>query len=1104
MNTTRKTKTQLIDELKIRDALDRVRAQALAMQTSDELAGVTKALFDEFKNLEFELYFTTINIIDREAESVQSFAASAISEEILGRTSEEMHARPAMTKSFEDHRQDGPRFDRLLESWNQSKPYELIHSNREDFVPGIRKGLTEQGISPERIERALNTMPSEDIYTHIVFYSHGMIGFTGPAQLTEEDLAVAKRFADIFDFAYGRFLELKQKEDQYRELTIQNALERVRSRALGMQKSEELSGVATALFDEFANLEFELFSVTVDIIDRDKEIMHDFTRSPVLNALFERSEKELQARPAHVLTFEGLRKQGPFFDLGLKTWDEGEINFLFQMERKELVQALEHSPPFQSLSPEKRAQLPEIIPESIYHHGIFFSQGWVNIQSPDKLSKEDLDICTRFTEAFDFAYGRFLELKQKEDQNRELTVQNALERVRSRALSMQTSDELAGVATALFGEFQNLGFELFYVSVNVIDRETETVQYFTAAPVLQAIMDRTEEELHARPAAVSTFEDLRKWSPNFDRSVEAWDKGEPYYLSQAEGEEFIQRTRSTPTIQNLSSEQREHFLETLPERLFGHAIFYSQGWVLISSPNPLSVADLGAAKRFADAFDFAYARFRELKEAEEQARESERRAAVDRVRAEATAMEGTEDIINVVKELWQGLHTQGLEHRTLSLQIEDHQTELFQLYLATQVNREGPLSFPESRLVQKDLLPGINLYRSEMALSMYNEIGGRTRIETKDIYSGLEQALPEIHRRLWGRDIPQALMAAAQQLVIPFNFGAINAYRGTPFTEEDLNLVEPFAEAVSLGFRRYFDFQQLEQQNRELEEANAQIQEATRLKSQFLATMSHELRTPMNAIIGFTRLVLRRAENLEDRQRENLEKVQLSADHLLSLINDILDLSKVEAGRVDIQATDFNVTPVIQNCCATVGPTLGKPGVQLIPDIQPNIPNIHTDEARLRQIIINLISNALKFTDNGEVRVTTRIIQTDLQISVSDTGIGIPADQLTTIFEEFRQVDGTSTRRHQGTGLGLAITKRLIELLGGHISVTSTIGAGSTFTLTIPTTYGDPLSSAAPVPLQPDASASGAPGRTIVSIDDDPNIAVLIRQELEDNGYTHE
>jgi len=259
------------------------------------------------------------------------------------------------------------------------------------------------------------------------------------------------------------------------------------------------------------------------------------------------------------------------------------------------------------------------------------------------------------------------------------------------------------------------------------------------------------------------------------------------------------------------------------------------------------------------------------------------------------------------------------------------------------------------------------------------------------------------------------------------------------FTEEEATTLQEFANAIALGYARYLDIRT--------------IQEQTERKSAFLTSMSHELRTPMNAIKGFTNLVLRRAsEVLPDRQKENLQKVNQASDHLLAMINDLLDLSKIEAGRMDVNPSTFDIQKLVTSCVSTVVP-LVQDGVILSSEIRDNIDQAHTDEARLRQMLINLTSNAIKFTDKGRVDVKANQEGDHLIISVSDTGKGIPEDELPTIFDEYRQVKGSDSAVQKGTGLGLSITKKFAELLGGTIRVESEEGKGSTFTVNIPVDY---------------------------------------------------
>jgi signal transduction histidine kinase len=245
--------------------------------------------------------------------------------------------------------------------------------------------------------------------------------------------------------------------------------------------------------------------------------------------------------------------------------------------------------------------------------------------------------------------------------------------------------------------------------------------------------------------------------------------------------------------------------------------------------------------------------------------------------------------------------------------------------------------------------------------------------------------------------------------------------------------------------------QKVAERTQELVTLNEELDRANRLKSQFLANVSHELRTPMNAIIGFTRLVMRKTEGqIPPLQHSNLQKVIISAEHLLNLINGLLDLSKIEAGRMEVSTARFDLGEVIRSSVATIEPLLKPDRVRVVTEVDPTLPPVSTDRDKLKQILLNLLSNAAKFTDEGVIRVAAWRAGDALVLAVSDTGIGMPPEALGYIFEEFRQVDMSSTRRHGGTGLGLTIVRRLARLLGGEVTVESDLGKGSTFTITLP------------------------------------------------------
>jgi len=244
----------------------------------------------------------------------------------------------------------------------------------------------------------------------------------------------------------------------------------------------------------------------------------------------------------------------------------------------------------------------------------------------------------------------------------------------------------------------------------------------------------------------------------------------------------------------------------------------------------------------------------------------------------------------------------------------------------------------------------------------------------------------------------------------------------------------------------------LQRSNKLLFEANRQLRTATEAKSIFLAHMSHELRTPLNAVIGFSDLLIGGiAGKINNKQRECLEDILSSGKHLLSLINDILDLSKVEAGKIDIRAESLRLADVVDDAVTTVKPMVNESRHELAISIAEDLPPVYGDRNRLKQILLNLLSNAIKFTpDGGKLSLETSREGDFCKVSMVDNGIGIRKEDQICIFEPFTQLDTQPGERKQGTGLGLALTKQLVELLGGKIGVESEYGKGSQFSFTIP------------------------------------------------------
>jgi PAS domain S-box-containing protein len=249
---------------------------------------------------------------------------------------------------------------------------------------------------------------------------------------------------------------------------------------------------------------------------------------------------------------------------------------------------------------------------------------------------------------------------------------------------------------------------------------------------------------------------------------------------------------------------------------------------------------------------------------------------------------------------------------------------------------------------------------------------------------------------------------------------------------------------------------ELEERNRRLEWQSFELEKASRLKSEFLANMSHELRTPINVILGYTSLMRERIYGaLTPQQDEALEKVYNTSQHLLDLINDILDLSKIEAGKMPLHIEPIDIGELLGELAETVQPMLRGKDVNYVPDIASDLPVVNTDRTKLKQVLLNLLSNAIKFTPSGTVAVRAHRSDGRVRIVIEDSGIGIKPEHLEAIFDDFRQIDQSHTREYGGTGLGLSITRKLLMLLGGVITVESTYGAGSKFVLDLPVAAPD-------------------------------------------------
>ncbi len=375
----------------------------------------------------------------------------------------------------------------------------------------------------------------------------------------------------------------------------------------------------------------------------------------------------------------------------------------------------------------------------------------------------------------------------------------------------------------------------------------------------------------------------------------------------------------------------------------------------------------------------------------------------------------------------------------------------------------------------------------------------------------------ELFRELGYCSILRVPLATRGRVIGAMSF--FYADSGRHHTPADVELAEDMARRASFAIdnaRLYREATNAERQLRELnvgleqrvaertaelETANRELEEASRQKSEFLANMSHELRTPLNAIIGFSEVLIdpELSEMPREQHDEFLGNIHNSGKHLLNIINDILDLSKVEAGRMEIHCEPVSVRSILTTCATTIAPLAERKDITLAVECTPERGQVWADPSRLKQVLLNLLSNAIKFTPaGGRVYVNGEVGADRARIVVRDTGIGIKPEDQAMVFEEFRQVDQAKSREQEGTGLGLALVKRFVELHGGSIALDSTPGEGSTFTVTLP--LPEHLrNQVAPAEAPQEAAADDR--LTILMVEDDDTAAELLRFHLEHAGY---
>jgi signal transduction histidine kinase len=1017
-------------EAEIQLALERVRARAMAMHQSQELAEVVALMYGQIQSLGFTDWGCAIIICDEEGQIMHYWYADINMSHLP-----DYFKVPITNKTIK----------KTWELWKQGTPQFIIELHDEKMAEYADFMLeeTDHKNLPQEVKDGWRS--EKNVYFSYSNIKYGLLEFTEVVPFKEENLIIYQRFAHVLEQTYTRFLDLQKAEAQAREAEIELALERVRAKTMAMQKSDELSDVAALLFKQIKILGAKLWTISIAFCKEDELIVEKWGGSPITDQIF----------APNFIPYNADHGEQSMYD----TWKNKVELYSYVQEGKVLKDIYDHLMTIPSFKANFQKVIDAGRPLPVWqkNHVVSFKYGYLLVITEEEFKEEY--IFTRFAKVFEQTYTRFLDLQKAETQTREAQIEAALERVRSRSMAMYNSEELIQVATVLHDEINTLAIlPASSVSLIIVDEE-KLKQRFWGSKSATGFLQQID-----LPLLGDTI--LKK-------RYEAWKRKEPLFSQKIKGEQLRKHLEIVMPANTATKKVSESKI-LMPDPAYFYFANFSYGAIQLLNAVPIDDETTSLLLRFAKVFEQTYTRFLDLQKAEEQAKEALKQSSLDRVRGEIASMRSTADLERITPLVWNELTTLGVPFIRCGVSIIHEETQDIEMFLSTP-NGESlammNLDYTSSDLTQNsiDHWRKNKVYHQhwskEEFVSWTKTLMERGQISNNKAYQGSE-APPE----------------TLELYFVPFTQGSLYVGAIEELSDEEIEMVKALAKAFSIAYARYEDFVKLEKAKDSIEATLAELKNTQKqlIQSEKMASLgeltagiAHEIQNPLNFVNNFSEasseMIDEMKEEIDKGQieearmiagdiKQNLEKINHHGQRASDIVKSMLQHSRTSSGTRE--PTDINALADEYLRLAYHGLRAKDKSfnVDFKADLDPSLPKLNVIPQDIGRVLLNLINNAFyavnERSKKGEpdyvpsISVTTQLTANSQQlIVIKDNGEGIPDEIVNKIFQPFFTTKPTG----QGTGLGLSLSYDIITKgHNGTLEVDTTAGVGSEFIIQLP------------------------------------------------------